>query len=225
MLSLDEVAGLKTHEAFLPGRNYADRPNVLARIKGKAGGRSLLFTSHVDTMDVGDDPDPAPVMLPKLQAGEFSYRIPMQIPRECKIEVYWQTMPGETQGDIEREFLEFLYERKNANPRLRNVEIRHEFSHRWIPGTQIPRNHALVRTVEQAAASVLGEAPVVTGAPFPCDMFLFHQYGFGSGVILGPDGANAHAADEYVCVEGLVKLAKIAALSAAAWCGTEDACT
>lgn len=46
----DEVAGLHGHEAFFPGRDYTDRPNVVALRKGLGGGHSLIFSSHVDVV-------------------------------------------------------------------------------------------------------------------------------------------------------------------------------
>lgn len=46
----DEVEGATAHEAWWPGRDYADRPNVVARLAGTGGGRSLLFTGHVDVV-------------------------------------------------------------------------------------------------------------------------------------------------------------------------------
>ncbi|MGN6378162.1 MAG: M20 family metallopeptidase [Gaiellales bacterium] len=46
----DEVPGATDHPAWWPGRDYAGRPNVAARLKGTGGGRSLLFSGHVDVV-------------------------------------------------------------------------------------------------------------------------------------------------------------------------------
>ncbi len=46
----DEVAGAPDHPAWWPGRDYAGRPNVVARLRGTGGGRSLLFSGHVDVV-------------------------------------------------------------------------------------------------------------------------------------------------------------------------------
>src|SRR5690348_11536381 len=40
----DAVAGATEHPAWWPGRDYAGRPNVVARLKGTGGGRSLIFS-------------------------------------------------------------------------------------------------------------------------------------------------------------------------------------
>jgi len=45
----DEVPGIQEHPSWLAGRNYDDgRKNVVARWKGRDGGKSLLLSSHVD---------------------------------------------------------------------------------------------------------------------------------------------------------------------------------
>ncbi|MBI4243993.1 MAG: M20/M25/M40 family metallo-hydrolase [Planctomycetes bacterium] len=368
LIDLTSISELSRHEAYYQGRDYTGRPNVIARYPGSGGGRSLLFSGHIDTMPVGDnkwsfppfgadisngrlygrgaydmksgitammmamktikecgirlrgdllfesvvdeehagcngtlanrligfnadgvilpepsnlklyiahkgfrivhlslkgksgisfageelsnpveyigslieclkafrkkrreaapvpdiykyDPDPVPVMLPKLQAGEFSLRIPMQIPFECKLEVYWQTMPGESQQEIEKDFFDFLDEwQKNNNLLPRDIVLEHNFSHRWIPGTGIDRNHPLVRVTKSVAEECLDTEVTVTGAPFPCDLFIFNLYGNMPGVILGPSGGNAHAADEFVYVEDIIKLTKIFSSLALRWC-------
>ncbi len=44
------VAGLEAHPAFWPGRDYTGRPNVVGVLKGRGGGRSVLFNGHVDVV-------------------------------------------------------------------------------------------------------------------------------------------------------------------------------
>ena len=46
----DQVPGATEHPAWWPGRDYSGRPNVVARLAGTGGGRSLLFSGHVDVV-------------------------------------------------------------------------------------------------------------------------------------------------------------------------------
>ena len=46
----DEVEGATDHPAWWPGRDYTGRPNVVARLAGTGGGRSLVFSGHVDVV-------------------------------------------------------------------------------------------------------------------------------------------------------------------------------
>lgn len=52
MFSPEDVSGFHEHPAYYPGKDYTDRPNVVGRWKGMGGGKSLLFSSHVDTAPV-----------------------------------------------------------------------------------------------------------------------------------------------------------------------------
>jgi len=56
----EEVQGFREHPAYYPGKDYSDRPNVNAVWKGTGGGKSLLFSSHIDTAAVapGWETDP-----------------------------------------------------------------------------------------------------------------------------------------------------------------------
>jgi acetylornithine deacetylase len=49
VFSPDDVPQLSKHKAYFPGKDYRNRPNVVAVMKGKGGGKSLLFSSHIDT--------------------------------------------------------------------------------------------------------------------------------------------------------------------------------
>ena len=50
---LYDVPGLKGHAGYWPGRDYSNRPNVMARCNGSGGGRSLVLSGHVDTVPLG----------------------------------------------------------------------------------------------------------------------------------------------------------------------------
>lgn len=50
----DEVSGLSAHPAYLPGRDYTDRPNVVGTRPGAGGGRSLHLAAHADVVPLGD---------------------------------------------------------------------------------------------------------------------------------------------------------------------------
>ena len=164
------------------------------------------------------DPDPVPVFMNKLQAGEFSLNIPMQIPETCTLEVYWQTMPGESQEAIDAELFDFLGRWVGDHPALQSFEIEHRFSHRWMPGTRIEPDRPILAAVAGAGAEVLGRPVEVMGAPFPCDLFVFSHFAI-PGVVFGPCGANCHGSDEYVEIDSLVRLTQTLVLAVVRFCG------
>ena len=99
-------------------------------------------------------------------------------------------------------------------------EIRHRI--RWMVPTAIEPDHPLVTTMTESARQVLGSDPPVLGAPFACDMFALTQIFNIPGIVFGPTGANAHAADEYVDVESLFAFWEALLLFVMDWCGVEE---
>ena len=82
----------------------------------------------------------------------------------------------------------------------------------------MPEGHPILATVTEAFRSA-GDLPcVVRGAPFQCDAFMFNLYSPTPALILGPDGAGAHAADEYVTVDSLINLVRVYARTIILWC-------
>ncbi|HSV30746.1 MAG TPA: M20/M25/M40 family metallo-hydrolase [Atribacteraceae bacterium] len=51
----DEVPDLDRHEGYFPGRDYQNRPNLVVRRRGAGGGKSLVFSSHVDVVSTSQD--------------------------------------------------------------------------------------------------------------------------------------------------------------------------
>jgi acetylornithine deacetylase len=54
-----EVPELRTHPAYFPTingqpRDFTDRPNVVGCFRGSSGGRSVIFSTHMDTVPGGD---------------------------------------------------------------------------------------------------------------------------------------------------------------------------
>ena len=48
----EEVPGIAQDPAFLHGRDYTDRPNVVGTLAGSGGGRSLHLAAHVDVVPI-----------------------------------------------------------------------------------------------------------------------------------------------------------------------------
>ena len=169
--------------------------------------------------EYADDPDPVPVFMNKLQAGEFSLEIPMQVPDACKLEVYWQTTPGERREDVERELFDHLDRWVADHPELAAFGIERRFSHRWMPGSRTDPAAPVVETMRQAVGEVLGREVQPVGGPFPCDMFALRHFGIDT-VIFGPSGGGAHGSDEYVEIDSLLATARTLALAILRFCGT-----
>lgn len=63
--SPEDVANFREHEAYFPGKDYMDRPNVVGSLKGDGKGKSLIFSGHIDTGVIapGWDSDPLTVRI------------------------------------------------------------------------------------------------------------------------------------------------------------------
>jgi acetylornithine deacetylase len=189
-----------------------------------------LFLSHLDELSASrrqhpvhplysSYPDPAPVQVTKVYAGGWGPEVPIAVPPEGRIEMIMQTMPGETYAPVHKEMTDWLDTVIERHPDafITHPQLRHRL--RWMVPTAIAADHPVVTTLADVAQPVLSRDPQVLGAPFACDMFALHQLFDIPGVIFGPAGANAHAADEYVDLESLFTFWEIAYAFVLEWCG------
>ncbi|MFN7938685.1 MAG: M20/M25/M40 family metallo-hydrolase [Bryobacteraceae bacterium] len=165
--------------------------------------------------------DPVPVSITKVTTGPWGFREPITIPEECRIEMYWQMMPGETQEEVEREFFAWLRSLAWKEPQLFPQEPAVELPIRWMPGSFTAAADPLVQAMCASASAVLGRAPEVAGIEGPCDLFLFHEFGMPA-LLWGPRGGNTHAADEYVELDTLDLAAEALLDMVCRWCGVAD---
>ena len=191
-----------------------------------------IFLSHIDELSAirrqhpvpplyASYPDPVPVQVTKVYAGGWGNQVPIAVPPEGRIELILQTLPGETRDAVYGEMTDWLDSviARHEDAFVTRPEIRHRI--RWMVPTAIEPDHPLVMTMADSARQVLGSDPQVVGAPFACDMFALHQIFNIPGIVFGPTGANAHAADEYVDVESLFAFWETLLLFVMNWCEVE----
>ena len=164
------------------------------------------------------NPDPVPVTVTKVFTAPWGMTEPMTVPDSAKVEIFWQMMPGETQAETDRQFLDWLASTVNGAPEVFAAPPDVNFPIRWLPGSAIEKSEPLVAELAACAAQVLGAEPPVEGIEGHCDMFVFHEFGIPA-VLWGARGGNTHAADEYVEIDSLVAAAKTLLLFTARWCG------
>ncbi len=163
--------------------------------------------------------DPVPVSVTKIFTSPWGTAEPITVPEECKVEFYWQLMPGEAQEAVEREFFEWIHAVTQSRPELFPQPPQVEFPYRWLPGSAISKSEPLVAELAACAEAVLGKPPDIAGIEGPCDLYVFHQ-AFGIPAVLwGPRGGNTHAADEYVEIDSLVDATATLLLFVCRWCG------
>lgn len=188
---------------------------LLAKIEDFADQRRIHAQPHPL---YGDATDPVPVSVTKVFTAPWGTKEPIAIPEECKLEIYWQAMPGEKLEDIDREFLEWIasLSRAHGSPFVQPPDV--VFPSRWLPGSAISAEDSLVTKLADCATRVLGKTPPVVGFEAPCDMYIFHMLTKTPAVLWGPRGGNTHAADEYVEIDSLIDAAKVLLVFVHEWC-------
>lgn len=167
-----------------------------------------------------DHVDPVPVSITKVFTSPWGTGEPITVPEECKLELYWQTMPGETQEDIEREFTVWINSLSLDESGPFSAPPAFTYPIRWLPGSAIRESEPLVREFADCARQALGETPAITGIEGPCDLYIFQQVMNTPAILWGGRGGNTHGANEYVEIDSLVNAAKALLTFVCRWCGT-----
>jgi acetylornithine deacetylase len=132
----------------------------------------------------------------------------------CQLNIERRTVPGETEAQVLQEVSLLLDELAVADPTfqasVRCLLTRNAF--------EVSAEASIVRAVRAAATRHLGRAPALIGKPFWMDSAILADAGVETTVI-GPIGAGAHTADEWVDLQSLECLAAILADAAVAYCG------
>src|ERR1700733_3410458 len=106
-----------------------------------------------------DTTNPVPVNVTKIITGPWGTKEPITTPEECRIEIYWQAMPGEVVEDIDREFLAWIASLSGATDSPFSQPPQVVFPLRWLPGSAISKDEALVTELADCATRVMGRVP------------------------------------------------------------------
>jgi acetylornithine deacetylase len=163
--------------------------------------------------------NPVPVSVLKIHSGPWGMDEPMATAGECRVEFFWQAMPGEEHAAVKAQFEGWLRSMAEERKDLFPAPPRVEYPLRWLPGSSCDSGSELVRELSGCAEAALGAKPAVQGIEGPCDMYIFHQ-AFGMPAVLwGARGGNTHQPDEYVEIDSVIAAAKALLLFVHRWCG------
>lgn len=146
----------------------------------------------------------------------------MGIPLVTKISWIVWCYPGMTEDAFYSQFRAFWDRYAGSDPRLKPFLIELHPAYHFVKPWETDREDPAVKNVVNVFTEYTGKRPVISGAPFSCDLALYGETGGMPAVILGPRGDNLHAPDEWVLIEDVLTLTGIFALLACSWCG--DGC-
>ncbi len=136
---------------------------------------------------------------------------------KCRLEVERRTIPGETEskvvGEVQQIVDQLAQRDATFEARVRPLLTRAPF--------EVSRSAAIVQTVTGAATEVLGRQPPYVGQTPWMDAAFLAQREIET-VVLGAAGGGAHAREEWVEIDSVMKLADILARAAVAYCGAAD---
>lgn len=133
----------------------------------------------------------------------------------CELQIERRTVPGETPDGVLAEVQQIL-DGLMAQDEGFHATVEMFFAREPF---EVAPDAAIVGAVERAAQGVLGRAPARVGDTPWMDAALLAGAGVET-VVIGPAGAGAHAAEEWVELESVVQLAGILAEAAIDYCGT-----
>ncbi len=165
--------------------------------------------------------NPVPVWVLKINAGGWGMEVPTTIPKICRVELYWQQVPGEKLEDIDLAFSQWFEEIINARPDLFQIKPEVVPAIDWLPGSEIEINSPIVTQLAESFQKVTGMPASVQGFNAPCDMFIFHQYFQTPALLFGPKGGNTHQPDEWVDLDSLVEVTETLISFICEWCSAD----
>lgn len=166
-----------------------------------------------------DYPLSAPVTVGIFCGGQFT----SGVPEHCMIEGCIELVPGEKVEEVAKSLEEAVMGVCKDDSWLMEHPPKVEWFGLFYNPAHTEPDHPFVKLAEKSYQAMLGETPMVNGFEAGTDMRLLNRNFGVPGLMFGAgDIAMAHAPNEYVEIEELIKNAKVMALMMAQWCGIES---
>jgi acetylornithine deacetylase len=131
----------------------------------------------------------------------------------CTLQIERRTIPGETDQEALAQIQEIVA-RLAARDATFGATVRPFFARRPF---EVSPDAAIVKTLADAARTVLGRAPSFVGDSPWMDAALLSAAGIET-VVMGPVGSGEHSIEEWVDIASVCRMAEILARTAAAYC-------
>ncbi|MDA4131264.1 MAG: ArgE/DapE family deacylase, partial [Thaumarchaeota archaeon] len=157
-----------------------------------------------------------------IDGAPHGHRYVAVVPDYCTIDYAIMWNPSESQEAIQNEIEDYVMKGSQLDTWLSKHPPQFEWIGFW-PAGEISPEHPICRSLSRGYEKVLNSKPKINGFPAPVDAPFLDQAGIPT-VIFGPGNLpQAHAENEYIEVEQLIRATKILALSVMDWCGIEPA--
>lgn len=137
------------------------------------------------------------------------------VPDYCEAVIDIRLVPSVSGAEVEDKIREVVAEIVKRRAPLR-VDIIPDI---FVPPTLVSQGSRIVSALRKSVKQVLGEDPAVMVSGPANESYILNGLGIPT-CVFGPDGGNAHAADEYVVIDSIFKVAAIYALTALMMSGT-----
>jgi acetylornithine deacetylase len=191
------VEGHSAHAAFrLEGTSAIDRYLPLHEALHRLEQERNRDVSHplMSELEL-----PYPILVGRLEAGEWSSTVPDRLRFEGRVGVRVGEPVEDARAAVERVCAGVVSQLRWAGGQFASADT--------------PVDHPFTGLVRRAAADVLGSEPRVVGVPYGADMRLFTAAGIPCVMIGAGDPHAAHAPDESVPVDEVVDACRIMALT------------
>ena len=165
--------------------------------------------------------EPVPVQISRIETAPWGTSEPTNMPPTCRLQLFWQVMPGEEVSAIDEQFASWLKQLVSTNPVVFALPPTVSHPIRWLPGSALSENHQLVGAFQSSVTHALHAPRDVSGIEGPCDLFVFHTFAIPA-LLWGASGGNTHMPDEYVEIDSLVAAAKGLLQFVCEWCGVAE---